>query len=52
VEFSHRRESPAITGHSGAALTLSTSPISFRLEELAKHLKTGRAKSYWFMFHC
>ncbi|MFZ0113741.1 MAG: C4-dicarboxylate ABC transporter, partial [Xanthobacteraceae bacterium] len=29
--------------------TSSTSLISFRLEELAKSLTTGRGKSYWFM---
>jgi hypothetical protein len=45
VEFSHRRQSPAITRHSDAALALSTSPISFRLEELAKHLKTGEQRA-------
>jgi TRAP-type C4-dicarboxylate transport system substrate-binding protein len=38
------------TGACDAALTSSTSLISFRLEELARHLTTGRAKSYWFMF--
>ncbi|UPK32317.1 TRAP transporter substrate-binding protein DctP [Bradyrhizobium sp. 186] len=37
------------TGACKAALTSSTSLTSFRLEELAKHLTTGRAKSYWFM---
>jgi len=37
------------TGACDAALTSSTSLTSFRLEELAKHLTTGRAKSYWFM---
>ena len=37
------------TGACDAALTSSTSLVSFRLEELAKHLTTGRAKSYWFM---
>ncbi|RXG96621.1 TRAP transporter substrate-binding protein DctP [Bradyrhizobium vignae] len=36
-------------GACDAALTSSTSLTSFRLEELAKHLTTGRAKSYWFM---
>lgn len=36
-------------GARDAALTSSTSLTSFRLEELAKHLTTGRAKSYWFM---
>jgi TRAP-type C4-dicarboxylate transport system substrate-binding protein len=33
-----------------AALTSSTSLISFRLEEVSKALTTGRSKSYWFMF--
>ena len=33
-----------------AAMTSSTSLISFRLEEVAKHLTTGRGKAYWFMF--
>jgi len=37
------------TGACDAALTSSTSLISFRLEELAKSLTTGRGKSYWFM---
>jgi TRAP-type C4-dicarboxylate transport system substrate-binding protein len=37
------------TGACDAALTSSTSLISFRLEELAKNLTTGRGKSYWFM---
>ena len=37
------------TGAMDAALTSSTSLISFRLEELAKHLTTGRGKAYWFM---
>jgi TRAP-type C4-dicarboxylate transport system substrate-binding protein len=37
------------TGACDAALTSSTSLTSFRLEELAKHLTTGRARSYWFM---
>ena len=32
-----------------AAITSSTSLISFRLEEVAKTLTTGRGKSYWFM---
>ena len=32
-----------------AAITSSTSLISFRLEEVAKSLTTGRGKSYWFM---
>jgi TRAP-type C4-dicarboxylate transport system substrate-binding protein len=38
------------TGAMDAAMTSSTSLISFRLEELAKHLTTGRGKAYWFMF--
>src|ERR1700739_2954013 len=37
------------TGACDAALTSSTSLISFRLEEVAKGLTTGRGKSYWFM---
>ena len=38
------------TGALDAALTSSTSLISFRLEEVAKQLTTGRGKTYWFMF--
>ncbi len=37
------------TGAMDAAMTSSTSLISFRLEELAKHLTTGRGKAFWFM---
>jgi TRAP-type transport system periplasmic protein len=37
------------TGVLDAALTSSTSLISYRLEEVAKHLTTGRGKAYWFM---
>lgn len=37
------------TGVCDAAITSSTSLISFRLEEVAKALTTGRGKSYWFM---
>jgi len=37
------------TGACDAAITSSTSLISFRLEETAKTLTTGRGKSYWFM---
>ena len=37
------------TGACDGALTSSTSLISFRLEEVAKSLTTGRGKSYWFM---
>ena len=37
------------TGAADAILTSSTSLISFRLEELSKHLTTGRGRSYWFM---
>ncbi len=38
------------TGAMDAALTSSTSLISFRLEEVSKSLTTGRTGSYWFMF--
>ena len=38
------------TGAIVAALTSSTSLISFRLEEVSKSLTTGRDKAYWFMF--
>jgi TRAP-type C4-dicarboxylate transport system substrate-binding protein len=38
------------TGAMDAALTSSTSLISFRLEEVSKALTTARAGSYWFMF--
>jgi TRAP-type transport system periplasmic protein len=37
------------TGALDAAMTSSTSLISFRLEEIAKQLTTGRGKAYWFM---
>jgi TRAP-type transport system periplasmic protein len=37
------------TGAMDAALTSSTSLISFRLEEVSKGLTSGRGKSYWFM---
>jgi TRAP-type C4-dicarboxylate transport system substrate-binding protein len=37
------------TGACDAAITSSTSLISFRLEEIGKTLTTGRGKSYWFM---
>src|SRR6202171_4997399 len=37
------------TGACDAALTSSTSLISFRLEEVAKHLTSGAGASYWFM---
>jgi TRAP-type C4-dicarboxylate transport system substrate-binding protein len=37
------------TGAMDAAMTSSTSLASFRLEEVSKHLTTGRGKSYWFM---
>jgi TRAP-type C4-dicarboxylate transport system substrate-binding protein len=37
------------TGACDACLTSSTSLISFRMEELAKHLTTARDKAYWFM---
>jgi len=38
------------TGALDAAMTSSTSLISFRLEEIAKQLTTGRGRAYWFMF--
>jgi len=38
------------TGAMDAAMTSSTSFISFKLEEIAKYLTTGRNKAYWFMF--
>jgi len=37
------------TGACDAGITSSTSLISFRLEELAKSLTSGRERSYWFM---
>ena len=39
-----------LTGAMDAAMTSSTSFISFKLEEIAKHLTSGRNKAYWFMF--
>lgn len=38
------------TGAMDAAMTSSTSFMSFRLEEVAKALTTGRDKAYWYMF--
>ncbi|SPE28031.1 C4-dicarboxylate-binding periplasmic protein [Burkholderiales bacterium] len=38
------------TGALDAAMTSSTSLISFRLEEVARQLTTGRGRTYWFMF--
>jgi len=37
------------SGALDAAMTSSTSLISFRLEEVSKQLVTGRGKAYWFM---
>lgn len=37
------------TGAVDSAITSSTSLLSFRLEEVSKHLTTGRSKSFWFM---
>ena len=37
------------TGAADAAMTSSTSLISFRLEEVSKHLTSGRGRAYWFM---
>lgn len=38
------------TGSLDAAVTSSTSLISFRLQEIAKNTTTGRQGSFWFMF--
>ena len=38
------------TGTLDAAVTSSTSIISFRLEEISKAITTGKAGSFWFMF--
>lgn len=38
------------TGAMDAAMTSSTSFMSFRLEEVAKALTIGRDKAYWYMF--
>jgi TRAP-type C4-dicarboxylate transport system substrate-binding protein len=38
------------TGAMDAAMTSSTSFISFKLEEIAKFLTSGRQRTYWFMF--
>ena len=38
------------TGALDAAMTSSTSLMSFRLEEVAKALTTGRGRTFWFMF--
>ncbi len=38
------------TGSLDAAVTSSTSLISFRLEEISKAVTTGRGGSFWFMF--
>jgi TRAP-type C4-dicarboxylate transport system substrate-binding protein len=38
------------TGAMDAAMTSSTSLISFRLEEVSKNLTSGRDKAYWYMF--
>ena len=37
------------TGSLDAAVTSSTSLVSFRLEELAKSLTAGKGRSFWFM---
>ncbi len=37
------------TGAMDAAMTSSTSFISFKLEEIAKYLTSGRKQTYWFM---
>jgi TRAP-type C4-dicarboxylate transport system substrate-binding protein len=38
------------TGTMDVAMTSSTSLISFRLEEIAKNLTTGRGKGFFFIF--
>ncbi len=38
------------TGSLDAAVTSSTSIISFRLEEISKAVTSGKAGSFWFMF--
>ncbi len=38
------------TGTLDAAVTSSTSLISFRLQEIARNVTTGRQGSFWFMF--
>jgi TRAP-type C4-dicarboxylate transport system substrate-binding protein len=38
------------TGTLDAAVTSSTSLISFRLQEIAKNVTSGRTGSFWFMF--
>jgi TRAP-type transport system periplasmic protein len=38
------------TGAMDAAMTSSTSFISFKLEEIAKNMTSGRNRAYWFMF--
>ena len=38
------------TGSLDAAVTSSTSLISFRLQEIAKNVTSGRQGSFWFMF--
>ena len=38
------------TGSLDAAVTSSTSLISFRLQEIAKNVTSARAGSFWFMF--
>ena len=38
------------TGAMDAAMTSSTSFISFKLEEIAKYLTSARIQTYWFMF--
>ena len=40
---------PCRPARSTSAMTSSTSLITFRLEEIAKNLTTGRGKSFWFM---
>src|ERR1700755_2433892 len=46
---SHEIYAAMQTGACDAGITSSTSLISFRLEEVAKHLTSGAGHSYWFM---
>src|SRR6202166_4192414 len=46
---SHELYAAMQTGACDATYTSSTSLISFRLEEFAKSLTSGRGKSFWFM---
>jgi TRAP-type C4-dicarboxylate transport system substrate-binding protein len=47
---SNEIQSAMETGALDAAVTSSTSLLSFHLEDISKHLTTGRGQSFWFMF--